>query len=58
MLTTVFFFCKDPLALEILIQPLKQKHPLTDKDIDNDIYDCLGIKVTMKDKTISLLQSR
>lgn len=43
-------FYKDPSTLEELIESLKQKYPLTDKDIGNDIYGYLGIEVTMHDK--------
>ena len=50
-------FCEDPTTLEILITSLKGKHPLTDENIGNDMYDYLGIEITMKDRKINLLQS-
>ena len=39
-----------------MLHILKQKHPLTDEDIGNDVFDYLGIEVTKHEKKICLRQ--
>ena len=53
----MLLFCKDKDKLDDLISSLRLKHPLTDTDIRDNIYDYLGIEVAMDDKKITLLQT-
>lgn len=50
-------FCKDQVSLEKLISEIRKKHPLTDNDIGTNVYDYLGIEVTMRNKKVELRQS-
>ena len=53
----MLLFCKDKNELDDLIASLRLKHPLTDADIGDNVYDYLGIEVAMDDKKITLLQT-
>ena len=50
-------FGKEMSVLNDIVKTLRSKHPLTDDDIGNDVYDYLGIEVTMNDGKITLFQT-
>ena len=47
-----FLFCKDQVSLEKLMIELRKKHPLTNDDIGTNVYDYLGIEVTMRNNKV------
>ena len=49
-------FCKNQDSLNKLVTELHKKHPLTDDDIGTDVYDYLGIKVSMKNNKTTFHQ--
>lgn len=48
--------CKDQQILNELVNTLRNKHPLTEEDIGNDVYDYLVIEVVQEANNITLKQ--